>query len=64
MPFAAPSMHKVAALVASVAVTLAVQGSMLASFDNLAVAAPAANSASCTATAITLPTVEVVHARS
>jgi hypothetical protein len=57
-------MHKVAAFAAAAAVTLAVQGSMLASFDNLAVAAPAASSASCTATAITLPTVEVVHARS
>jgi uncharacterized membrane protein len=59
MSYQVLSGHKVVAMVAAVAATLALQGGMLASFDH--VADTSQLQASCKAS--TLPVVEIVHAR-
>jgi hypothetical protein len=51
--------HNVVAMVAAVAMTLVLQGALLASFDHVADASQL--QASCKV--ITLPAVEIVHAR-
>lgn len=62
MSYTLLNLHKVTALVAAIVVTLGVQGSMLASFDNLAVDA-SSTQANAACNAVTTPTTEVHHAR-
>ena len=62
MSFTVESLHKMTALAVAVVVTLGVQGSMLAGFDHLATNAPLNFDTTCKAG--TLPTLEMVHARS
>lgn len=62
MSYAVLNSHKVVALVAAVVATVTLHGGLLASFDHAAEAPQVQTAASCRT--ITLPTVEVVHARS
>lgn len=62
MSYAVLSSHKVVALVSAVVATLALQGGLLAGFDHVSEAPQLQAAASCRV--ITLPSVEIVHARS
>ena len=56
------SSHKLVALVTAVVATVALQAGLLAGFDHASEAPQLQAAASCRT--ITLPTVEIVHARS
>lgn len=60
MSYTVLSSHKLVALVTAMVATVALQGSLLASFDHVS-EAPQLQAASCRV--ITLPTVEIIHAR-
>lgn len=61
MSLAVLNSHKVVALVSAVIATAALQGSLLAGFDHAADTPHLQAAASCRT--VTLPTVEIVHAR-
>lgn len=62
MSYAVLNSHKVVALVSAVVATLALQGGLLAGFDHVTEAPQLQAAASCRV--ISLPSVEIVHARS
>ena len=62
MSYAVLSSHKVVALMAAVVATVALQGGLLVGFDHVPEAPQLQAAASCRT--ITLPTVEIVYARS
>ena len=61
MSYAVLNSHKFVALVAAVVATVALHGGLLAGFDHAAETPRLVAAASCRA--ITLPSVEIVHAR-
>ena len=62
MSYAVLNRHKVVALLAAMAATVALQGGLLAGFDHTPAASQLQAAASCRT--ITLPPVEIVRARS